>query len=139
MKKYIPIIVAVLGMVSVFGCSGLSRMGDYIAGTYVTQPPEGTPGRYIEMIDLPYEECYEKALVTVKKIGVSVRHASKKKGTILAWYFDKIYDKCIDTTKVTIYFKEITPQKTQVDVACGNYHLAEFAAERIFKGLKTKS
>ena len=53
-------------------------------------------------------------------------------------YFDSIYKQCIDTTEVGIFFKEVDARKTQVDVACGNSGLAEFAAEEIYPLLEKK-
>jgi len=139
MKHYIYVIgIILIGASSLSGCCSIKNIPDYIAGTYVKQPEEGTPGRYIETFDYSYPICFEKALGTLKELGVAVRYKSVKKRTILAWYFDGIYDRTIDTTKVGIYFKKITPEKTQVDVACGNYGLAKFASEKIFQGLQKK-
>ena len=69
-------------------------------------------------------------------MNVRIRYKSKRDRTILAWYFDKAYESCIDTTKVTVYFKELEPNKTQIDVACGNYGLAEFASKEIFSRIE---
>jgi uncharacterized protein YceK len=131
MKK----LVCLICIIFLSGCSSLRNLPDYIAGTYVRQPEEGTAGRYIKIIDLPYSACFDKAEGALKEMGASIRYKNRKKHTILAWYFDKIYDNCIDTTKVGVYFKEISPEKTQVDVACGNYGLAEFAATKLFEKL----
>lgn len=132
MKIYITSII-VMALLS--GCCSLKNLPDYIAGTYVNQPEEGTPGRYIKAVDLPYPASFERAEKALEEMGASIRYKNKKKHTILAWYFDKMYDKCIDTTKVGVYFKELSPEKTQIDVACGNYGLAEFVAAGLFEKL----
>lgn len=131
MKK----LIALLCLFFLSGCVTLDKIPDYIAGTYVRQPEEGTPGRYIKTFDAPYGVSFDKIEAALKDMNVPVRYKSKKEKVILAWYFDKIYDKCIDTTKVSVYFKEITPDKTEIHVACGNYGLAKFASEELFKRL----
>ena len=137
MKHHTYIIgIILIGASSLSGCCSIKNLPDYIAGTYVKQPEEGTPGRYIETFDYPYPICFEKVIDTLKELGVPVRYKSMRKRMILAWYFNKIYGRTIDTTKVGIYFKKITSEKTQVDVACGNYGLAKFASEKIFQELQ---
>jgi hypothetical protein len=128
-------LLVIIGILFIAGCSGLGNLPDYIAGTYVTQPGEGTAGRYIKTFDLPYPACFEKAQAALKGMGGSIRYKSRKKREILAWYFDKVYQRCIDTTKVGVYFKEITPGRTEVHVACGNYGLARFVADKLFAKL----
>ncbi|MBN1354146.1 MAG: hypothetical protein JW994_05730 [Candidatus Omnitrophica bacterium] len=118
------------------GCCRLEHLVDYVEGIYVNQPAEGTGGRYIRVFDSPRDVCYDKVLDILKEIKVQVRHKSTKEKSILAWYFNNIYGNCIDTTKVSIFFKELTPGKTQVDVACGNYDLAKFASDEIFSRLE---
>jgi len=135
MYKIIPILVCALFF---SGCVGLQNIPDYIAGTYVNQPAEGTAGRYSKNFDLPYPVLFEKTEKALKDMGVSIRYKNEKKRTIMAWYFDDIYDNCIDTTKVSVFFKEIEQDKTKVDVACGNYGLAKFASSRLFKSLEAK-
>ena len=131
MKK----IALILGLIFLSGCVSLEHLPEHIAGTYVRQPEEGTAGHYTKTFKMPYQICYDKAVVALKEMGASIRYENKRKKEILAWYFDKIYDKCIDTTKVTISFEEITPQKTKVHVACGNYGLAKFASTELFNRL----
>jgi len=135
MYKIIPILVCALFF---SGCAGLLNIPDYIAGTYVNQPAEGTAGRYSKNFDLPYPVLFEKTEEALKDMGVSIRYKNRKKHTIMAWYFDAIYDNCIDTTKVSVFFKEIEQNKTKVDVACGNYGLAKFASSRLFDSLEAK-
>ena len=131
MKK----IIVILMLIFLSGCVSLENLPDYIAGTYVRQPAEGTGGRYIKTFDSAYEVLFDKAAERVEEIGGRIRYKSKRKGVIIAWYFDEVYRRCIDTTKVTVYFKEITSGKTQIDVACGNYGLARFVSEKLFPKL----
>lgn len=132
--KIVTLLVLVLLFLS--GCCKPEHIPGYVAGTYVAQPEEGTEGRYSKTFDRSYPACYEEVETALRDMGVSIRHKSKRKRVILAWFFDKVYDNCIDTTKVSIYFKELKPEKTQIDVACGNYGLAKFTSEELFGRLE---
>lgn len=134
MKK---IVIFIASLIALSGCCSFKNIPEYIVGTYVNQPEEGTAGRYIKTFDLSYLVSFEKAESALVDMGASIRYKSKKKRTILAWYFDKRYKLCIDTTKVSVYFKEISPDKTEIHVACGNYGLAKFVATRLFEKLST--
>lgn len=134
MKKFIFFVIS---LIALSGCCRLENLPDYIAGTYVNQPKEGTGGRYVKIFDLPYSDSFDRAAQAVVEMGGSFRFKSRKRRTILAWYFDKVFVGAIDTTKVGIYFKEIEPGKTQIDIACGNYELAKFVSDRVFARLET--
>jgi len=139
-KTYSYLTSTIIGLLILFvlaGCTSLKNLPGYIAGTYVSQPEEGTEGRYTETFNSSYANCYQDTKTALSQMGASIRHESKKDHVILAWFFNKIYDNCIDTTKVSIYFEEVNPEKTKVGVACGNYGLAKFASEELFKRLKS--
>ena len=133
MKKFIPLLLSALLL---SGCVAIQNIPEYIAGTYVRQPEEGTGGRYIKIFNLPYSDSFDRAEQAVVEMGGSFRFKSRRKRTILAWYFDKVFAGAIDTTKVGIYFKEIDPGKTRIDIACGNYELAKFVSDRVFARLE---
>ena len=119
-----------------FGCCSYDNLPGFIAGTYVNQPKEGEEGWHGQTFNYSYNDSFEKVQGILKEIGVKVRYKNKDEHTMLAWYFDKVYDSCIDTTKVTISFEELDPKTTRISVACGNYGLAEFAAKEIFSRLE---
>lgn len=132
----IKIIFCITILTVLFGCSGLKNFPGYLMGTYVNQPKEGEEGWYGKSFNYSYIESFEKVEDALMDMGVKIRYKNIKEKTILAWFFDKIYDSCIDTTKVTISFKEIDPNRTEVSVACGNYGLAKFTSEEIYSRLK---
>jgi len=80
MYKIIPILVCALFF---SGCVGLQNIPDYIAGTYVNQPAEGTAGRYSKNFDLPYPVLFEKTEKALKDMGVSIRYKNEKNA--LSW------------------------------------------------------
>jgi len=123
-------------LVFIFGCCSRDNLPGFLLGTYVNQPQEGEEGWHGKTFSYSYNDSFKKMQGILKEIGVKVRYKSKDKHTILAWYFDKVYDSCIDTTKVTISFEEIDSKTTRISVACGNYGLAEFAAKEIFSHLE---
>jgi len=127
-----------LSIITVFFLSGCSirHFSGYMLGTYVSQPKEGEKGRYSRIFNCPYPVCYEEVQGILIRMGALIFIKNKKGHMISAMHFDKIYRYCIDTTEVGIFFKEIGPAKTQIDVACGNYGLAKFASEKIFSRLK---
>lgn len=122
-----------LSFIVIFLLCGCYR---YIIGTEVTQPEKGQKGRYSQNFNYSYSDCFTRTKKVLCETGVSVYYESLPEGIISAKNFNGIFKNCIDTTEVGIFFKETGPGKTQVDIACGNINLAEFAAKLIFKNLE---
>ena len=135
---FFNILIGIFLVFLLLGCHGRGHLIGYTLGTYVSQPEEGEEGRHSETFDCAWEDCYQDVQDVLKDMDVLIFHRDKRRKMISAMYFDKIYKNCIDTTEVGIFFKEIEQDKTQVDVACGNYDLAEFASEKIYLGLSEK-
>lgn len=137
-NKVTNVILIILLLFVISGCASPKNLPRYIWGTYVHQPGEGEEGNYEETFECSYDKCYENVLDILNEMEIKIRYKSKKEHLILAWYFDKLYKSCIDTTKVSIIFTEEDPEYTRINVACGNYELAEFASKEIFSRMKDK-
>lgn len=107
-------------------------------GSYVGQPREGQQGRYSRSFNCPYNVCFGETLEILKEIGATIFSKSQKKGIISAMHFGRVYRNYVDTTEVKIFFKKIDSEKTKIDVACGNYGLAEAVSQKIFSELNKK-
>ena len=137
-RKIVPLILIVSFVITITGCASPKNLPRYIWGTYVHQPAEGEEGNYEEMFECSYDECYDNVLSILEEMNIKIRYKNKKEHLILAWYFDKLFESCIDTTKVSIIFTEEDPEFTRINVACGNYELSEFASKEIFSRMKDK-
>jgi len=133
MKK---IILLMMGIVLVAGCTSPKFYPAYFAGTYVNQPKPGEPGTYSLTCNRNYAYCFQKVQDIIKSTNGEVCYSNKGGHQIVTLGFNKIFHNAINTTKVTINFKEIGPDKTEIVIACGNYDLSEFVTDKISKGLK---
>lgn len=137
-KVVTTFILAISLLFIISGCASPKNLPRYIWGTYVHQPGEGEEGNHKETFKCSYDECYNNVLDILDEMEIKIRYKSKKEHTILAWFFDKLYESCIDTTKVSIIFTEEDPKNTRINVTCGNYGLSEFASTEIFSRMKEK-
>jgi hypothetical protein len=97
-----------------------------------TSALENEKVRYSKIFDKDIAYCYKETLEALKKWGAVV-FLQRDKDCIIAVKLDRIFNSCIDTTEVGIFFKEIGPDKTQVDVTSLNYQLGQFVSENLFK------
>jgi len=112
---------------SVAGCA----ITNSLLGTS-TQALEQLKVRHSKIFDKDAGYCYQKSLDVLKKWNADVFQT--KTGTyIIAMKLDNVFNSCINTTEVGIFFKESEPGKTQVDVASLNYSLSQFVADNLFK------
>jgi len=118
-----------------FAGSGCYR---YIIGTYVRQPQPGQPGRHTQSFVCSWEDGFDQVEVIIGEMQGLIFYKSKKEQMISAMHFHHVFRDCIDTTEVGIFFKGIDESTTQVDVACGNYPLAEFVSQEIYSRLEKK-
>jgi len=130
MKKHI--IVTVL-LVFLTGCT-FPVIREVLLGMssgYVENAPE----KYTKVFEKTPLFCYEKTIEAVNGMNAKVEHKDSHKYFIVADRFEKVFPFCIDTTKVGILIKSPGEGKAEVMVASGNYNLAEFVADKIFKKL----
>jgi len=134
----VKVIIGILILFLIFGHTDPVEVTKQIMGVSIKSLKEEQVERESKVFNYEYNFCYEKTLEVLKEMGVYVFRENKKKHFIVAMNFDKIFKKCIDTTEVGIFFKEIENKQTKIDVTCGNLNLVKFASEEIFSRLKKK-
>jgi len=95
--------------------------------------------KYEKSIDKDIVYCYDTTIKIIKDdMGAEVYKKDRRRGYIIGMAFDTIFPGCLETTGVGIIFKETEPGKTKIEVASGNYNLAEFVAKQLFDRLEGK-
>jgi len=88
--------------------------------------------RHTKIFDKDISYCYEKSIDALKKWQANAFSVSEN-DHIIATRLDKVFNSCIDTTEVGIFFIKLEGGKTQVEVSSLNYQLGQFVAENLFK------
>jgi len=94
--------------------------------------------KYAKTFDLDAAYCYEKALEAVGGMKAHAIRQKPEKYFIVANKFDKAYTLCVDTTALGILIVPLEDNKSSIEVASGNYGLAEFVSENIFGKLEER-
>jgi len=131
MKK-ISLLLLLMGLI-LSGCCNPKYIAGYISGNYVSQPFGKTGASYSKTVKCAYDECYDKVEKTLLDLKSYIYSRSKGHGYISAMSFNNVYTRCINTTEVGIYLEKKDNQETQITVACGNYGLGKFVADKLFE------
>ena len=121
-----------LFLILIIGCSGveISR----IVGVGV-RPFKEQDKIYTQTFDKNFFSCYNKTLRILKKMEAKIHRGSRKKNFIIAANFSAPHSQWSQSTEVAIFFKDLEPRKTQVEVSSLNSSLAEFIAGKLFEDL----
>lgn len=92
---------------------------------------------YTENVNKDLASCYEQTLNVLAKMKARVYRGSLKQRFIVAKQFRASFKWSTDSTEVAIFFTELAPDKTKVEVASLNYSLAEFVASKLFETLNS--
>jgi len=114
-------------LISLAGCAVLNL----VVGTS-TCALEHEKIRSSKVFDKDIGYCYQASFNALKKWNVNL-FQTKKNSYIIATNLYNIFDSCIDTTEVGIFFKKLEPDKTQIGVASLNHQLGQFIADNLFK------
>lgn len=132
-RHFIVIILVFLAAGIVSGCATITDAWKGILGISTTGLEKERKGAKKRIFDYDYETAFEK---TKEAIG-SIDHASIydediKKHVIAFYYID------INTNTVGVFFKEINPGRTQVEVVAGSKDVKQFISDKIFSKLESK-
>jgi len=86
---------------------------------------------HTKVFDKDISRCYELTAQALKKWNASV-FQEYKDGYIVAMELEGVFNSCINTTELGIFFTETEPHKTEVKVTSLNYRLSEFIAPYLF-------
>jgi len=130
------VIISLIIIFLIFGHTDPVELTKQILGVSIKSLKEEQIGRKSKVFNYDYSSCYEKTLQVLKEMGVYIFRKSKRGHYIVAMNFDKVFEKCIDTTEVGVFFEEINREQTRVDIKCGNLDLVKFIAREVFPRLE---
>ncbi|MDD4954281.1 MAG: hypothetical protein PHG40_05180 [Candidatus Omnitrophica bacterium] len=122
------------------GCASLKEDARCLAGTSTKVLEDGRKDAVKIILGCAYSECYDKALDKLKKIDTYIYFEDKNK-QMIAFYLHKAGQAkevvtqtnftITDTTPVGIFFSEIDPKNTRVEVSSPSTYAREFIAAEI--------
>lgn len=112
------------------GCANLKEAGKGILGISTKEIEQARPEAIKKVFNYEYDLCYNKTLETLNKMGAYIYAKDKAKKML------GIYISPQDTTVAGIFFKEISVNSTQIEVASPSTYAKELIAHRLFLGLE---
>lgn len=89
------------------------------------------------VIDKDLFSIFNKTVEIFNSMGATVYRQSVRGGYIIASNFSESYEgRCIPSTEVAVFFREVELTKTQVEVSSLNFSLSEFVAQQLFAQLQ---
>ncbi len=112
------------------GCSSLANLPRRISGLSTVELERQRPEAISKVFNFDYPACYAKTQDILKQIGAYIYAKNNKKQMIA------IYLTSEDTTPVGLFFKEVEPGKTRVEVSSLSTYGKEIIARRVFTMLE---
>ncbi|MDP2939056.1 MAG: hypothetical protein Q8O13_03095 [Candidatus Omnitrophota bacterium] len=138
MKKDIrffkKLLVTSLILTLICGCVRIKEASRIILGTSVSSLEKARINGKTQTFNYDYEKCYKKVLLILRQMNVYIYLHSLKERRIVAMNFEGANK----TTEVGIFFEEITPSSTKVEISCLAPSVLENVSEKIFIALKGK-
>ena len=111
------------------GCATMKETALGAAGTSTKVLEDGRVNAIVKNFNFDYFTGYTKSLDALKEMGAYIYNQSLK-GHMIAVYVSKR-----DTTPVGIFFKEVGPNNTQVEVSSPSLTAKGLISARLFKSL----
>lgn len=94
--------------------------------------------KFSKVFDKDAAYCFDRTIEALDKWEAHVFQRSdifdkNNKRCIVATNLNKVFNSCINTTEVGIFFNKASDGSTQVEVASLNHQLAQFVSENLFK------
>ena len=119
------ILVLIVTIVLSIGCVRIKEAGRGAAGISTKVLEEHRKGAVIKIFDFDYNTCYAKIKDFLVRRGSYIYTEDAKK-RLIAVYVSKE-----DTTPVGLFFREISPASTQVEVSSASTYAKELIANKI--------
>lgn len=107
------------------GCVLIKESGRGFAGISTNVLEERRKDAIVKKFDFDYNTCYAKIKNSIQKRGSIIYTEDPKKHLIA------IYVSAEDTTPVGIFFTQLSPTSTQVEVSSASTYAKEFIARRV--------
>lgn len=127
MLKFMILIFS--GVILISGCSTLEMGARELLGTSTRTVEESRPEAIKQIFNFDFNTAYEKSLESLKKMNTYIYAQDKKKQIIAVFVSEQ------DTTPVGVFFKEIDPNNTQVEVSSPSSYAKEYIATKLFARL----
>jgi len=111
-------------------CSTLKEAAKGIIGVSTKEVEASRKDALKKQFNWGYEECYDKTLKVLGRIGAYIYAQDKPKNLIA------IYLSASDTTAVGIFLTQIDANNTQIEVSSASTLAKEYIAEKLFSGLE---
>lgn len=121
-KQILALIVTIVLSV---GCAIITESGRGVAGISTKVLEENRKDAVIKIFDFDYNTCYAKIKDFLVRRGSYIYTEDARKRLIA------IYVSAEDTTPVGLFFKEISPASTQVEVSSASTYAKEFIANKV--------
>ncbi|MFH1398010.1 MAG: hypothetical protein ABIH27_05640 [Candidatus Omnitrophota bacterium] len=112
------------------GCSSLANLPRRLSGLSTVELERQRPEAISKAFNFNYPDCFAKTQDILKQIGAYIYAKDNKKQMIA------IYLTVEDTTPVGLFFKEVEPGKTRVEVSSLSTYGKEIISKRLFTMLE---
>lgn len=136
MKRFFYFFILAVMTFSLFSISGCATATDAwkrLLGISTTGLEKERKDAVTRIFEYDYPKTFEKTEEAIKAIDHTSIYNSDIKGHIIAFYYTDI-----NTNTVGVFFKEIDPGRTQVEVVTGSHDVKQFMSENIFSKLESK-
>lgn len=117
------------------GCATSIETSRKIMGTSIEALDEARAEGKSQTVELDYPACYQKVITILKKMKAHIFLHSQKRKRIVAMNFRDLNN----TTEVGIFFTQVTPNSTKVEISCLSHSVLENVSDKIFSALKDKN
>jgi len=107
------------------GCAAPGELLKEFLGVSTKELEEGRSDAAVKVFDYNYDTCYKKTEAVIKAMP-KVSVYAQDKGGIAFYYIDP------NTTPVGVFFKEIDPAHTQVEISSPDAFAKEWVAKNVF-------
>jgi len=118
-------VLILLTAVFIIGCSAIKEAGRGVEGISTQVLEEHRKGAIIKIFDFDYNTCYAKIKDFLMRRGSYIYTEDARKRLIA------VYVSGEDTTPVGLFFKEISPASTQVEISSASTYAKEFIANKV--------
>lgn len=136
-SKHLKLVLIFL-LVSIFSCSPI-EMGKRIAGTSIEALEKEKEGRFSRISPQNLPDSYAFTVNILKSRYICIYLENEEEGYLVAMGFDRIFPRCINTTEVAFFFKEVDENQTRIDVVSFNRELAQFVSRLLFEKLEKEA
>jgi len=124
------VVCALLCGILITGCANLKEVVKGFSGTSTKVLENGRKQAIARTFSYDYPVCYMQTLDILKRMGTYIYAKDATKQMVAVYVSES------DTTPVGLFFKEINPGSTQIEVSSPSEYAKKLIAEKVFAGLE---